>query len=248
MRPKKPLGIKCYGHIPHLPNSRTGYGDHHCPERQGNIAIKKTRDEHDLITVLEKLDGANVGVAKKDDILYPLMRAGYLAISSNYKQHRFFADWVEVNRTRFDELLNNDERICGEWLAQAHSTRYNLTHEPFVTFDLFSNNKRILFNDLKSRVEQFDFITPHIIHTGDAISIGDVMSRLGKYGFHGAIDEVEGAVWRIERNKVINKRGDRRWVVDFLCKYVRLNKRDGIYLPERSGEESVWNWYPKKEE
>ena len=45
---------------------------------------------------------------------------------------------------------------------------------------------------------------------------------------------VEGAIWRVERK---NK-------VDFLCKYVRPEKKDGIYLPEISGKEAIWNVNP----
>jgi hypothetical protein len=45
---------------------------------------------------------------------------------------------------------------------------------------------------------------------------------------------VEGAVGRVER----------RGVVDFLVKYVRPDKIDGVYLPEISGKQAVWNWHP----
>ena len=58
------------------------------------------------------------------------------------------------------------------------------------------------------------------------------MIKLGIYGFHGAVDKVEGAVWRVERKESF----------DFLAKYVRPNKSDGIYLPEVSGKEAIWNW------
>ncbi|KKL70160.1 hypothetical protein LCGC14_2107750, partial [marine sediment metagenome] len=30
----------------------------------------------------------------------------------------------------------------------------------------------------------------------------------------------------------------------FLAKWVRPDKEDGIYLPEISGGEAVWNWRP----
>jgi len=57
MRADKPLGRKTYGHIPHLPGSRTGPGDHMCHEGQARIATVKTRDKHDTVIVTEKLDG-----------------------------------------------------------------------------------------------------------------------------------------------------------------------------------------------
>jgi len=138
---RKPLGIKNYGHIPHLPNSRIGEGDHKCSEGQAKIATQKARDKNDCIIVQEKLDGSNVGVARINDEVYALSRAGYLATTSPYKLHHMFAEWVGNNQKRFMDVLENGERIVGEWLVQAHGTRYHLWHEPFVAFDLIDRHK-----------------------------------------------------------------------------------------------------------
>jgi hypothetical protein len=37
---------------------------------------------------------------------------------------------------------------------------------------------------------------------------------------------------------------ERKSEVDFLAKWVRSDKVDGMYLPEISGKEPVWNWRP----
>ncbi len=58
------------------------------------------------------------------------------------------------------------------------------------------------------------------------------MATLGTYGFHGALDPVEGVVWRVEH----------RGKVDFLAKFVRPDKVDGLYLEK--GAPIVWNWRP----
>ena len=130
--PIKPLGIKSYGSIPHLPGSRRGPSDHGCNDGQLRIATSKARDKHDRIIVQEKLDGSNVSVAKVNGIVMPLTRAGYRAEDSIYAQHIRFAEWVYFHQSRFDELLSEGERVCGEWLYQAHGTRYHLPHEPFA--------------------------------------------------------------------------------------------------------------------
>lgn len=243
---RKPLGIKSYGSIAHLPGSRMGPGDHKCHEGQKRIATEKTRDRHDQIIVQEKLDGSNVGVARLEGALYPLTRAGYLAQTSPYEQHWHFAKWVERNRNRFVSVLSDGERLCGEWLMQAHGTRYDLRHEPFVAFDLMVGSKRAVYDELISRASIIDLITPTLIHRGSPLSVEEAMFRLGAYGFHGATDAVEGAVWRVERNELINPRkgGKRRWVVDYLIKYVRPDKIDGCFLPDVSGGEAIWNWQP----
>src|SRR5258708_39755915 len=139
---RKPLGMKNYGHIAHLPGSRLGPGDHKCEAGQARIATLKARDRHDHIIVQEKLDGTNVGVARVDGVLYPLVRAGYVADTSPFEQHWSFARWVYANQARFLTVLRDGARLVGEWLIQAHGTRYQLAHEPFGTFDVWSSNKR----------------------------------------------------------------------------------------------------------
>lgn len=229
-RAKKPLGTRAYGSIPHLPGSRLGSGDHHCEFGQARIATEKTRDKHDVVIVQEKLDGSNVAIAKINGVIYPLMRAGYTAISSPYEQHHKFHAWVMERESFFNYFLQNGERICGEWLAQAHGTIYNLHHDPFVAFDIFYGKERLNYLDFSSRCGNDGIMVPYRVHTGDAISVESVMSILETSG-HGAADPVEGAVWRVER----------KGKLDFICKYVRHDKLDGKYLPENNNGIITWN-------
>lgn len=230
----KPLGQKAYGHIPHLPGSRMGPGDHTCEVGQARIATVKVRDRHDVVTVQEKLDGSCVAVAKIAGEIIPLGRAGYRAVTSPYRQHVIFHDWALENWARFDALLTDGERVVGEWLAQAHGTRYDLTgREPFVAFDLMRGVTRAPASEVAERAARVNLTTPHVLAVGPT-SIEEAVSTLGRFGHHGAVDPVEGAVWRVER----------RGVVDFVLKYVRPDKVDGSYLPELSGGEPIWNWQP----
>lgn len=243
----KPLGRKNYGHIPHLPGSRMGPGDHKCHEGQARIATQQARDKWDDIIVQEKLDGSNVGVARLDNTLYPLGRAGYLAATSPHEQHKRFSNWVYRNHERFMSVLRHGERLVGEWLMQAHGTRYDLQHEPFVAFDLMIDEKRMPYDEFMGRVGSL-FVTSTLIHRGEVCSIDLAIERLNVFGFHGAIDPVEGAVWRIERDKATGKKGERVRVVDFLVKYVRPDKIDGSYLNEHEPEwnSSSWKDLPRR--
>lgn len=219
---KKPLGRKSYGSIGHLPNSRLGPADHKITEGQERIATRKKRDKHDVIIVQEKLDGSNVGIALKDGNIIPLVRAGYIASTSPFDMHHKFHDWVNRNENRFRSILKEGERVCGEWLIQAHGTIYDLPHEPLVVFDIIdSKNDRMIYHDFNERINGV-FVQPKLISVGDPIGVESVLEALGDYGFHGAEEKIEGAVWRVERK---NK-------VDYLCKYVRPDKIDGKYLDE----------------
>lgn len=224
----KPLGKKSYGSIPHLIGSRVGPSDHHASEGQCRIATEKARDRHDVVIVQEKLDGGNVGVAKVDGKILALTRAGYLAETSPYRTHFAFAEYVRRNERRFDMLLSEGERLCGEWLYTAVGTRYNLPHEPFVPFDLMIGTERLIFSDFIERVKRFDFTLPQILSIGRPLPIETAM-RLCDASAHGAIEEVEGAIWRVER----------KGKVDFLCKFVKPSKADGKYL-----QQDIFNGLP----
>ncbi|MFW9872347.1 MAG: RNA ligase family protein [Candidatus Thorarchaeota archaeon] len=244
---RKPLGHKSYGHIAHLPGSRVGIGDHKCHEGQLKIACKKKRDKWDRIIVQEKLDGSNVGVALINGQIIAISRAGYLANTSPYIQHHFFNAWVKMNEKRFRNVLQEGERLCGEWLLIAHGTIYNLPHEPFVAFDIIQNkHQRLPYADFFIKVQKGDFIIPALLSSATdytiPISIEEALRRLDKHGFHGAQDLAEGCIWRIERDELIDKHkgnaGGRKTIVDFLVKYVRPNKEDGKYLKRDDRPES----------
>lgn len=142
---EKPLGRKNYGSIGHLPNSRMGSGDHSIHDGQADIATKKLlKNKHGLtreVIVQEKLDGSNVGIARVEGRIVPLSRSGYVADTSPYDQHKVFHRWVLQQKDRWD-FIQEGERLVGEWLMQAHSTKYELKHEPFVAFDLMTDDER----------------------------------------------------------------------------------------------------------
>lgn len=230
----KPLGRKSYGSIGHLPNSRLGPADRSITPGQSRICTEKARDKHDTIIVQEKLDGSCVAVALVDGILYPLGRAGWPAASSRYEQHRLFDQWVWENQERFLAVLRDGERIVGEWMAQAHGTRYDFGDgtEPFAAFDIMCGEQRMPFQRFMARIDgKFD--TPTLLHAGSPMSVDDAMEIHGTN--HRGCDEPEGVVYRVER------KGE----VDYLAKWVRPDKIDGKYLPEVSGQPAVWNWRPE---
>jgi len=246
MKNEKPTGGKNYGSIGHLPNSRLGPGDHKVPDGMAAICCEKKRDKHDKIIIQEKLDGSNVGVAKVEGKLYPLARAGYVANTSPYEQHHKFYEWAIENAERFDSLLSEGERAVGEWLCQAHGTRYELKHEPFVLFDIMTGKKRIVFDELIKRSSTDGFVTPATAHQeGEPMTVNEALKHFGLYGQHGAIDPIEGVMYRVERNNLIDKKkgGERRWGVDFLAKYVRPDKQDGRFLESVTGEPTILNTF-----
>lgn len=232
----KPLGRKTYGSIGHLPCSRMGHGDHAVHLWQANICTENVRDKYDRIIVQEKLDGSCCSVAMIGGQLHALGRAGWPAVSSKYIQHRMFHDWVMDHSSTFFAVLKEGERLVGEWLAQAHSTRYELWHQPFVVFDIMREDQRLPFDEVRNRIFFTDMCQmPILLSDGPPRSVADMLAMAQGSNHHRAVDPIEGVVYRVERKSE----------PDFLAKYVRPDKKDGIYLPEISGSgEPVWNWKP----
>jgi hypothetical protein len=238
MKPAKPLGRPAYGSIPHLPGSRVGPGDWHLHEGQARILLEKCRPG-DHIVVEEKLDGACMSVANIDGEIVPLIRAGYRARDGLFEHLRAFEPWVAQRADLFATLLAPGERIVGEWLALAHGTLYDPAHpsfRPFVAFDIFRNNERVLRDEFWDRTR---IVTSRarglahapVLHEGGALGVAEALACLGATGYRGALEPPEGAVWRCEREGR----------VEFLAKYVRPEKIDGRYLPEISGGEAIWH-------
>ena len=229
---EKPLGKRAYGSIPHLPGSRKGPAEKGISGHQAQLVTDAPRDGNDVVICQEKLDGSCCAVLKKDNELYPMNRVGYPALSSSFELHHNFHDYVTNHAISFISLLDDNEYCVGEWLQQAHGTLYHLPHDYFVIFDIIKDGSRKSYVEVSNRCRDEGFPVPYtIINIGEAISIEKALDRFGEFGHHGAQEQIEGAVWRMERN---NK-------VDFLCKYVRPDKEDGKYLPEISGIAPVFN-------
>lgn len=229
----KPIGRKAYGSIPHLPGSRLGPADHHCQQGQQDICWVRTRDRHDRVIVTEKLDGSCCAIARVGDQVLALGRAGHLAQTSRYEQHQLFAHWVRAREDQFRRALMDGQRFVGEWMAQAHGSRYDLPHDPFVVFDVMVGADRLSHDAMTALADQARLTRAAVLHDGAAIGLEDVQTMIAT-SRHGCIGPVEGAVWRV----------DRRGKFDFLAKWVRPGKVDGSLLPEISGGDPVWNWRP----
>ena len=190
-----------YGSIQHLPMSKMiSDQDKLLPIREVEWLTVKTRVPSDVVIVTEKVDGCNVGVLRNKRKLYPIIRKGYDVRTNPYEWIREFADFVEVNKDRFVKLLNDGERVCGEWMVKTHTLSYNMKHEPLICFDLINGSYRDSYLNAKHRLEANGFVTAGLVHYGSAIPIEYATKMLGS-GFHGALNEPEGVVYRYENKE-----------------------------------------------
>lgn len=217
----KPLKRKNYGSIPHLSNSKLGENDYKIHIGQERILTEKVRDDKDTVIVLEKYDGSNVGVCKVNGKIHPITRSGYLATTSPYKQHHYFAKWVKEREVLFYNTLKEGERLCGEWLVQAHGIKYNIDKRPpVVFFDWYdADSKRKPYFDL-TIVYWLPFA--RVLHYGKSIPTSNLIDKLneGTVGIEAENNKPEGMVYRLERDGK----------VEFMAKWVRPDFEAGKYM------------------
>lgn len=229
----KVLPEKAYHRIGHLPGSQTGPADRHVQPRESERLTSSCNPGCEII-VQEKLDGSCVAIYRRGRDILALGREGDLALGSRNQSRRLWADWVQQNDDLFRGILRDGERLCGEWLAMAHGTRYNDVHEPFYAFDLFnSNNVPQAYDSLQERLLGTGIPSPALLHRGAPISVERALEQLRIKGMDTP-DLNEGIIWRLEQD-------DRRKQI---AKYVRPGFQPGIYLQEVSQKSTIWNWHP----
>jgi hypothetical protein len=226
----KPLNKPAYGSIPHLIGSKAGVGDSYIHIGQHNICTEQPR-KGDLIIVQEKYDGSCVSVAKLDGKIIPLNKAGYHTDSSPYEQQNLFSKWVNYHKKTFDYLLEEGDRIVGEWMLQAHG---NITTFPkgFIAFDYFEGDRRLSMNEFLDKIKFSSLMFPRMLACSDlAVSIEEALLLLEEDDPIIPCDNREGLIYRVEREGK----------VDFIAKYVKPNFPNGRYLPEISGKDPIYN-------
>lgn len=236
LRPRtiKPLARKGYGSTPHLLGSRVGPSDSHAEPSLCAILTTKVRNSHDRVIVTEKLDGSNMLAAKVDGNVLAISKAGYLAADTPWPMQRMFGRYVEDRRSVYDDLLDDGERLAGEWMLQAHGTRYEITDpkDLYVGFAIIGPKGRIPHDEFAERMDVAGLPRAHVISDGPALSQADAVEMLGERGFHKALDPVEGAVWVLETRGAFNT----------IAKHVIPSKVDGKFLPLVSNAPDVWNY------
>jgi len=232
------VSLRLYPSIPHLPGSRAA-ADRTLSPSQAQRCLDAARPRAgEEVIVQEKLDGSCVALVRNaQGRIEARGREGRLASESRNEGRRMFAAWVEANEPRLEPLVREGEVLAGEWLALIHGTRYELSHELFVPFDILRGPTRVRapFDELRERVTLSGLALPTVVHRGAPIAIEAAVALLGANGRHGAIDPPEGLVYRVERSAT----------VVLVAKWVRPDKVDGAYLPENSGGDALYHRDPR---
>lgn len=111
-------------------------------------------DGKKVITVTEKIDGANFGIQVNHDGRLICQNRSHYISSGEHAQFSKLATWLSQHETTLRKILNPPGRfiLFGEWLAAKHSIHYDQLPALFVAFDLYDRDFGD-FLDTKSLLE-----------------------------------------------------------------------------------------------
>lgn len=123
------------------PSTRHLRGSQLQPGDDADKVIEFDLIRNELITVEEKVDGANAGFFfDRDGTLHAQSRGHELDLGARggrEKHWNLFKDWLKaVEGSLFERLLDR-YIVYGEWLFAAHTVYYNLLPHYFLEFDIY---------------------------------------------------------------------------------------------------------------
>ena len=144
--------------------------------REYKLFMGAEKDHSVVITVEEKLDGANIGLWVDKDYRIHVKNRGHMVSSALGGQWRLLDEWVNSNAAKLHQVLKPEKHILyGEWLYATHSVKYTSLPSYFIAFDLFDVDRQRFLT-----VEQRDQILhPAGLHTPPKLSFERLLPKNG---------------------------------------------------------------------
>ena len=100
-----------------------------------------------LVSIEEKVDGANLGISMSDDMQLQVQNRSHFVNSKTHAQFSCLDTWLEENSAALYELLETGNFVLfGEWLYAKHSIRYTRLPGYFMAFDLYDKKAGKFFS------------------------------------------------------------------------------------------------------
>jgi len=155
------------------------------------------------VTILEKLDGANVGIIRHRDTFY-LQKRGSLVSTSEHVQYNFFKGWSMQN---YDKLMSlpKDHIVYGELMRCVHSIYYDKLPDWVCMFTIWSNKKKeyLPWSEVLNIVTNCGLCTVPVVDEGyfNKIDLYNLIPKVSKYG----TEKAEGIVLWNHRHQLRGK-------------------------------------------
>lgn len=164
--------------------------------RYGKSSTQGVLQEGDIISITEKIDGANASFCL--DETSPLGVSCYSRnkVLTEENRLRGFYDWVNNNIAPLKDKLKDNYRYFGEWLV-SHKVIYKDTaYKNFYLFSIWDEVNQVYLSDeiVQSEARRLGLKTPEYFYYGEYQSFEHLMSFVGKSNLTKELNTGEGIV------------------------------------------------------
>jgi hypothetical protein len=171
------------------------------------------------VTVLEKIDGANVGIIRHKD-MFKLQKRGSLVDTSEHAQFSFFKAWSMQNYNKL-MTLPKDHVIYAELMRCTHTIYYDKLPDWVCVYGVWSNKrqvyltwKEVLEICVKAELSTVPFISEDYFNKVDLYDLIPEVSAFGSEKAEGIVvwnyrHQLRGKIVRPEFSKQMDE--DDHW-------------------------------------
>jgi RNA ligase len=216
------MTISKYPRTRHIEGSRLQQND-----LADDKAIAELRGE--VMTVEEKIDGANCGISfSSDGDLMLQSRGHYLTGGSREKHFELLKTWANVHAQRFREVLTGRYVMYGEWMFAKHTVFYDVLPHYFMEFDVLDLQERSFLSTeaRRSLLRGLPIMPVPVVHRGQITSVADLTQLVRESRY-------KSNHWRSALAAAAKASGSRS---DFVEKQTEDNDlAEGLYLKLEKG-------------
>lgn len=152
--------------------------------------------EGDIISITEKIDGANSSFCKDDSSTIGVSCYSRNQILTEENRLRGYYDWVLDNIVPIKEELNPSYRYFGEWLCSHKVVYKEEAYHNFYMFSIWDENEEQYLSDdmVRSEAKRLGLKTPEYFYCGEYQSFEHLMSFVGKSNLTKEPNTGEGVV------------------------------------------------------
>jgi len=192
-----------FPHTPHLAWLGTGSARADKVMSPDEVAVFLNRP----VTVEEKIDGANLGIAFPEGGSAVVKNRGTVLSRGSHPQFQTLWPWLATHEQDLREGLGQHLTLYGEWCFAVHSVRYSALPDYFIGFDVYDRKKE-KFWTVKRRnawAEPLGVVTAPIVASG-RYSLQELKQLLGSLQSRFGGEKAEGLYLRQDDGEWLRRR------------------------------------------
>lgn len=150
--------------------------------RYGKSSTQGVIKEGDIISITEKIDGANASFCIDDENILGVSCYSRNNLLTEENRLRGYYDWILNNIVPIKEKLNPNYRYFGEWCVKHKVIYKEENYYKFYLFSIWDDEKKMYLSDeiVRSEAKRLGLLTVQYFYYGKYISFEHLMSFVGK--------------------------------------------------------------------